>query len=59
MATYLPPRPTCSHCGSPKVGTLAKEITKDTLWRCASCGETFKAAPPSRVREFPFRSARS
>lgn len=49
-------RPTCSSCGSTKVGTLAKEITKDTLWRCASCGETFKA-PPLRVSR-PLDTAR-
>lgn len=42
MSLELPTRPTCSSCGSPRVGTLAKEITKNTLWRCASCGETFK-----------------
>jgi ribosomal protein L37AE/L43A len=48
MSTQLPARPVCSSCGSTKVGTLAKEITKDTLWRCASCGETFKA-PATRV----------
>ena len=38
-------RPACSSCGSTKVGTLAKEITKDTFWRCASCGHTFKVLP--------------
>jgi len=43
MSVELPIRPTCPACGSTKVGTLAKEITKDTAWRCASCGETFKA----------------
>jgi transposase-like protein len=43
MSIELPTRPTCPACGSTKVGTLAKEITKDTAWRCASCGETFKA----------------
>jgi len=43
MSTEVPIRPACSACGSTKVGTLAKEITKDTLWRCALCGETFKA----------------
>ena len=41
------PRPACPSCGSNKVGTLAKEITDATAWRCASCGETFKA-PASR-----------
>jgi len=42
-------RPICTSCGSTKVGTLAKEITVDTLWRCASCGETFKT-PRSPLR---------
>ena len=42
-------RPTCSACGSTKVGTLAKEITKDTTWRCAACGETFKVQAPKPV----------
>ena len=45
MSIDLSTRPTCPACGSAKVGTLAKEITKDTAWRCASCGETFKAPP--------------
>jgi transposase-like protein len=43
MATELPTRPTCPFCGSTRVGTLAKQITDDTAWRCADCGETFKA----------------
>jgi len=43
MSIEVPARPTCPACGSTKVGTLAREITKDTAWRCASCGETFKA----------------
>jgi len=46
MSTELPKRPTCPVCGSTRVGTLAKQITKDTAWRCADCGETFKAKPP-------------
>src|SRR4051812_6092264 len=33
LSTQLPTRPVCSSCGSTKVGTLAKAITKDTLWR--------------------------
>ena len=42
-------RPICTSCHSTKVGTLAKEITADTLWRCASCGHTFKT-PKSSLR---------
>jgi len=45
MSPELPARPTCPACGSMRVGTLAKQITKDTAWRCADCGETFKAKP--------------
>jgi transposase-like protein len=43
MSIELPTRPACPTCNSTKVGTLAKEITRDTAWRCASCGATFKA----------------
>ena len=50
MSTELPTRPTCPACGSTKVGTLAKQITKDTAWRCASCGETFKLSSPVRLQ---------
>jgi transposase-like protein len=45
MSNELPTRPTCPSCGSTRVGTLAKQITPDTAWRCADCGETFKAKP--------------
>ena len=45
-----PPRPTCSSCGSTKVSTLAKEITQNTLWRCAVCGDTFKVISPGARR---------
>jgi transposase-like protein len=47
MSNELPIRPTCPSCGSTRVGTLAKQITADTAWRCADCGETFKAKPVS------------
>ena len=43
MSTELTTRPLCPACNSTKVGTLAKEIRNDTAWRCASCGETFRA----------------
>jgi len=45
MSGELPTRPTCPFCGSSRVGTLAKQITKETAWRCADCGETFKVKP--------------
>src|ERR1051325_10482892 len=43
MSNELTARPVCPACNSTKVGTLAKEITKNTAWRCASCGDTFRA----------------
>jgi ribosomal protein L37AE/L43A len=49
MSNELAARPICPACNSSKVGTLAKEITAGSLWRCASCGETFKAATPNPV----------
>jgi transposase-like protein len=49
MATELSTTPTCPVCGSTRVGTLAKQITKDTAWRCAECGETFKAKPSPQM----------
>jgi transposase-like protein len=53
MSPELAARPTCPACGSTRVGTLAKQITKDTAWRCADCGETFKAKPsPSTPQSF-------
>ena len=29
----------CPFCGSTAVGTLAREITPQTYWRCRSCGD--------------------
>ena len=45
MSGELLTRPICPFCGSSRVGTLAKQITKETAWRCADCGETFKVKP--------------
>jgi ribosomal protein L37AE/L43A len=46
-----PARPTaCPSCGSKAVGTLAKTITVGTMWRCQSCGGTWKAAKPPDLR---------
>ena len=62
MSPELPTRPTCPECGSTRVGTLAKQINKDTAWRCADCGETFKAkssavsTPRSFVPAGPLRN---
>ncbi len=29
----------CPFCGSKAIGTLAKEVTSSTFWRCQACGE--------------------
>jgi ribosomal protein L37AE/L43A len=34
----------CPECGSKAVGTLAKEITAATYWRCQSCGNVWNQA---------------
>ena len=31
----------CPECGSKAVGTLAKEITDATYWRCQQCGNVW------------------
>ena len=38
----------CPFCGSPAVGTLAKEITPDTYWRCNACGVGWTTPPPGQ-----------
>jgi ribosomal protein L37AE/L43A len=43
----------CPFCHSKVVGTLAKEITPATYWRCHTCGEGWDAA--KLAREKPFR----
>lgn len=37
-ARSLAPPESCPFCGSTAVGTLAKEITPETYWRCNKCG---------------------
>lgn len=34
---------TCPECGSKAVGTLAKQITAATYWRCHQCGAVWNA----------------
>jgi ribosomal protein L37AE/L43A len=34
----------CPFCKSNAVGTLAKEITIATYWRCQACGEIWNTA---------------
>ena len=34
----------CPFCKSKAVGTLAKEITIATYWRCQACGEIWNTA---------------
>ena len=40
----------CPACGSKAVGTLAKEITAATYWRCQQCGNVWN---PARDRADP------
>ena len=43
--TNVPQRPDkCPECGSTVVGTVAKEITADTYWRCHQCGNVWNHA---------------
>jgi ribosomal protein L37AE/L43A len=34
----------CPFCQSKAVGTIAKEITASTYWRCQGCGEIWNPA---------------
>jgi ribosomal protein L37AE/L43A len=50
---YEPPprRPAaCPFCQSKAVGTLAKEITAATYWRCQACGELWNTARLQREK---------
>jgi ribosomal protein L37AE/L43A len=38
----------CPFCGSTAVGTLAKEITPETYWRCNGCGAGWTTPPPGQ-----------
>jgi len=44
----IQPDDSCPFCGSPAVGTLAKEITPDTYWRCNACGVGWTTPPPGQ-----------
>jgi transposase-like protein len=32
----------CPSCGSQAVGTLAKAVTAETMWRCQRCGDSWQ-----------------
>jgi ribosomal protein L37AE/L43A len=42
----------CPFCHSKAVGTLAKEITTATYWRCQACGEVWNVANLKSVNSF-------
>ena len=39
----------CPFCGSKGIGTLAKQITSTTYWRCQACGEMWNVAQLERA----------
>jgi transposase-like protein len=38
----------CPFCGSKAIGTLAKQVTTATYWRCHECGEMWNVAQLER-----------
>jgi ribosomal protein L37AE/L43A len=40
----------CPFCHSKAVGTLAKQITAATYWRCQECGELWNIAQLERAK---------
>ena len=48
---------TCPFCQSKAVGTLAKEITASTYWRCQSCGEMWNPGRLERTSLPPRRGS--
>jgi transposase-like protein len=41
----------CPYCHSRAVGTLAREVTESTCWRCQACGESWTNAQAAARRD--------